>query len=228
MERKHNLNNHPICQCRNSIKLRILEEININFDNKPCHIDKFVKIIFEKIKRENRLIVIDDSFLKAYIMSIIYELIDDKMIKHATINKEHLHKDFYFIKLDNRIGSKNLNSNKSELDSSFKNTKESLEKETHKPERLEFSFDQIKSKNKAKQVSPEEYKNELIEKLNSLKITVEKLKKDDKTKKLFNQIHKYNEIKDIGQELLGYMANNKQKRIKDLYEEFSISEDDDK
>ncbi len=55
---------------------------------------------------------------------------------------------------------------------------------------------------------------------------LEKLKKENKDKELHQALHKYNETKDIAQGLLGYIATNKNKKIKELYEDYNISDDE--
>jgi hypothetical protein len=60
----------------------------------------------------------------------------------------------------------------------------------------------------------------------SLKKQNDKLKKENKDKELHQILHKYNEVKDIAQGLLGYIAQHKQMKIKDLYDDLNISDDE--
>lgn len=72
------LKHFPLCQCRSSIKLKIINIANSN--NCPFIINQLIEEIFKILKSENENIVIDDNFLKTYIKSIISELIDEKIL----------------------------------------------------------------------------------------------------------------------------------------------------
>lgn len=39
-------------------------------------------------------------------------------------------------------------------------------------------------------------------------------------------LHEYNEIRDLGQSLMGIVASNRAVRVKDIYEELGVSEKD--
>jgi hypothetical protein len=59
-----------------------------------------------------------------------------------------------------------------------------------------------------------------------LKKQFEKIKRENKDKDLHTALHKYNEIKDIGQMLLGYIVTAKQIGIKEYYDDLGISDDE--
>lgn len=69
-------------------------------------------------------------------------------------------------------------------------------------------------------------KEELINKIVLLKKEIEASKRTSSQQIFHNVIHKYNETKDIAQELLGRIALVKNKMVKDLYEDLGISDDD--
>lgn len=227
MEPKKHLNNHPLCQCRNSIKLRILEQVNLHYSDKPCLSSTLVDIVHEIVKKDNEDIEIDESFLKTYIMSIISEMVDNSLIGFKTIKKEELMSEFYFIRFDNDRLKKLL-----EQSAEIKNTSEE-DKTSNTNSSRESSLNSVKNNsfiNKSnlncKVIGKGDYKQELIDKLTLLKSKLETLKKNNKKKELIDKLHKYNEIKDVGQELLGHIATNKGKMIKELYEELEISDDE--
>ena len=53
------------------------------------------------------------------------------------------------------------------------------------------------------------------------------LTKKEKNNKKMNHLHKYNEIKDTAQNILGAIANNKNISVKELYSEKEINDNDD-
>lgn len=69
-------------------------------------------------------------------------------------------------------------------------------------------------------------KDKIIQEIIKIKKEIEKAKKEFKGKHLHTQLHKYNEIKDVGQYLLGFIAGKKNKSIKVLYEEMEITDDE--
>lgn len=229
MELSDNIS-YNMCQCKNSIKLRILEIIN-NYD-KPSIMHSLVENMFSKIKKENNHIDIDENFLKTYISGIISELINNKMINlHSFENKSKIfNTELVYIKLNTTIFDQVMEDlNKSSLtNKSFELKEENnalnncLVKE---PDDGSTSRDNI-NKMINEQKEKEDYKIMLIDKIVANKKILEKLKKENKTKQLHEAMHKYNEIKDVGQELLGHIASHRNKRIKDLYEDMNISDDE--
>jgi hypothetical protein len=240
MELTENFKQPPSCQCRNSIKLRIIEHVN-NLD-KPEAMYRLIDTMFDKLKAENKNIVIDDDFLKTYIRSIISEMVDSKLINLFKSEKKETIPSLFYIRLDFREGLlladekiiksvEDLNNNSKLDDSNIvyptqvikgRNSEASLNNSVLSEKVLtekDSNKDDIKEK---------ETRIKLIEEIISLRVKLDKIKKENKTKKLHNEIHRYNEIKDVGQELLGYIASNKGKRIKDLYEDLDISDDDAK
>lgn len=252
MENSENIKNKLICQCRNSIKLRILEYVN-SLD-KPVDLHKLIDLQYEKTKEDNKNIEIDDDFLKTYIRSIISEMVDSKLIN---LLKLEINDSIFYVKIDMEKINQNLKEMTEKLNSAeVKNSTEIIS--NYNPSSnpnlnlncntdLNKSIDKNKSTGNTLNNSNIENEKNLVEKNPNLiiqenKITkeslinefiqlknkLEKIKKENKTKKLHNEIHRYNEIKDIGQELLGYIAGHKGKRIKEYYEDLGISDDDTK
>jgi hypothetical protein len=73
-----------------------------------------------------------------------------------------------------------------------------------------------------------ENKLKLIEEIIQLKARFEKEKKTNTLqRKYIDTLHNYNEAKDMAQELLGSIAQNKGVLLKQLYEDMGISEDEE-
>ena len=76
-------------------------------------------------------------------------------------------------------------------------------------------------------VDEKDEKLKMIEELVQLKNNYEKLKKNNPlNKKYIETLHNYNEAKDMAQEILGSLAENKCILVKTLYEEMGISDDE--
>jgi hypothetical protein len=105
--------------------------------------------------------------------------------------------------------------NNSTVKKQTKNLIESEKKQDHKEDNKE-----------QEQISTQEIKDKLMDELVIYKKELEKLKKMNKQNELHKEIHKYNEIKDVAQALLGHIASHKRKPVKVLYEELGISDDD--
>jgi hypothetical protein len=206
------------CQCRNSIKLKILEKVNDC--SKPWNLRNLIEKIFCCVKKDNQHLVIDDDFLKTYIRSIVSEMVDSKLISLIDIKQEG---DYVFVKLDSV--KLEINMSKLDLSRSEKRDKESSEN-CIEDSYVSNKSDKNKNQDAEKDLLVEKVKK--IDKLLSLRKNLDKLKKENKNKKLHNEIHKYNEIKDIGQELLGRIATSERRKIKDLYEDLDISDDENK
>jgi hypothetical protein len=73
---------------------------------------------------------------------------------------------------------------------------------------------------------PELQKDLLIDEILENKKQLAKLQKDVNNIKIINELHIYNEIKDIAQEILGYLATVKNISVKQLYEELNISDNE--
>ncbi len=218
-----NLSSNVLCHCKNSIKLRILEMIH--HDNTPIIMDKLIEKIFLIVKDENRQIEIDDSFLKTYIRSIISEMADSKLLKLYQLKSDEImsNKTFYYAILANEINidKKTISEDLHEIiieKQSNQNFAESSNKNSLKENEESLEIKDIKN--------DPEYRNKLMDEIVVIRKKIDKLKKDNPNKKLHEEIHKYNEIKDIGQELIGYIANCKGLRVKDLYDDLGISDDD--
>ena len=121
--------------------------------------------------------------------------------------------EFHYIKLKrNFFLNFELNENNLEVDKSNKQTEKEVLLEEKK------NVDEEK-----------ENKIKLIEEIIQLKARYEKEKKTNNLqKKYIDTLHKYNEAKDMAQELLGSIAQNKGTLLKHLYEDMGISEDEEK
>ena len=49
---------------------------------------------------------------------------------------------------------------------------------------------------------------------------------EEYTMALFDKIHEYNKFKDVGQKLLGILAERAQVTVKDMYKQFDMEETD--
>lgn len=70
------------------------------------------------------------------------------------------------------------------------------------------------------------HKDLLIDEILENKKKLAKLQKDSNNIKFMNELHNYNETKDIAQEILGYLATVKNLSVKQLYEELNISDNE--
>lgn len=183
-----------MCQCKNSVKIKLLEMINSN--KRPINVKKLINKTLELVREELDGIDIDNEFIKIYIKSIITEMIKSKMINNYYLRLEDKEREYFYLKLNEEIS-------------------------------LEDKLPPSNKEEKVKQME-EETKERLIDELISLKKKLAGIKIHPKTKELHNEIHKYNEIKDVAQELLGHIASHKNKMVKDLYAELEISDDDNK
>lgn len=196
------------CHCKNSIKLKILKFITEN--NQCILIDDAIIQMLTIIKTEIKDIVeFTDSFLMSYIRGLITELINEKIISlsEININKEQSNNNdyYYFMKftqpIDDIFKHKDI----------IKDNQDIIKEEIIKQDKEDY--------NNLHQAKVEEYLQ--------LKKTLEKTKKESRSQELIKILHKYNELKDIAQELIGRIANQRNIRIKELYEELEISDDEE-
>lgn len=196
------------CHCKNSIKLKILKFITEN--NQCILIDDAIIQMLTIIKTEIKDIVeFTDSFLMSYIRGLITELINEKIISlsEININEEQSNNNdyYYFMKftqpIDDIFKHKDI----------IKDNQDIIKEEIIKQDKEDY--------NNLHQAKVEEYLQ--------LKKTLEKTKKESRSQELIKILHKYNELKDIAQELIGRIANQRNIRIKELYEELEISDDEE-
>jgi len=74
--------------------------------------------------------------------------------------------------------------------------------------------------------NPEFQKELLIDEIIENKKELVKLQKDSNNTKYMNEMHKYNETKDIAQEILGNLALYRNISIRELYEDLGISDNE--
>lgn len=72
----------------------------------------------------------------------------------------------------------------------------------------------------------EDEKDILIDELLENKKILNQLQKDENNMKFMEALHDYNEIKDIAQEILGYIASIKNCSIKQIYNDMNISDNE--
>ena len=198
------------CLCTNSLKLNILTFLDKKqiFYYENDLINKFYEETKDKIKMKKDFENLDENFIKGHIKSVIKEMIyNDKIIQEKVFEKND-NNNYYYMNLNNNLIQKAFSD------------KKNIEKESIKSDYKKEENDD-KSNNKINKI-----KNEKIKKINELKIEIEKRKKE-KQKKRCKLLHKYNDLKDIAQEILGRIAIKKNITVKELYEEYDINENDD-
>lgn len=124
----------------------------------------------------------------------------------------------------NSLGKKLTNKNENNINLTKEN-KKCLEKEIPKSKKDKENELEILSENPLNK-NIEEEKEILIDEVLDRKNNLQKLQKDSGNLKYINALHKYNEVKDIAQEILGYLSNCKNISIKELYQDLDISDDD--
>ena len=198
------------CLCTNSLKLNILTFLDKKqiFYYENDLINKFYEETKDKIKMKKDFENLDENFIKGHIKSVIKEMIyNDKIIQEKVFEKND-NNNYYYMNLNNNLIQKAFSD------------KKNIEKESIKSDYKKEENDD-KSNNKINKI-----KNKKIKKINKLKIEIEKRKKE-KQKKRCKLLHKYNDLKDIAQEILGRIAIKKNITVKELYEEYDINENDD-
>lgn len=192
------------CQCKNSIKLKIIQFIT---NNDHCIlIDNAVEHMLIIIKAEIQDILdLNDAFLKSYIRALITELINEKIIcsSEIKVNEKLGSNDYYYMQFT-------------------ESTKDIFNHTPAIQEKAGAPTESIKQEKEHKDNNIHQAK---VDELLRLKKTLEKTKKESKAQELIRILHKYNELKDIAQELLGRIASEKNIRIKELYEQLEISDD---
>ena len=198
------------CLCTNSLKLNILTFLDKKqiFCYENDLINKFYEETKDKIKMKKNFENLDENFIKGHIKSVIKEMIyNDKIIQEKVFEKND-NNNYYYMNINNNLIQKAF--------SDKKNIEKEIINSDYKKEE-----NNDKSNNKINKI-----KNEKIKKINELKIEIEKMKKE-KQKKRCKLLHKYNDLKDIAQEILGRIAIKKNITVKELYEEYDINENDD-
>ena len=218
------------CKCNNSIKYEILSylEKNNNFYEINELINNIYKIINQEENKELYNIIsnfdnINDNFIKGYIKNLINEMLNkDNNILKKTLDINDKNK-YYFMNI-------NKNNNNNLLKTNNKNNdKENKLSEEKKINLFDDKLDNsnIFQKSSNLNIINNNYEKEhKIKDLIILKKKLELIKKEKNNKKV-NHLHKYNEIKDTAQNILGAIANNKNISVKELYSEKEINDNDD-
>jgi len=218
------------CKCNNSIKYEILSylEKNNNFYEINELINNIYKIINQEENKELYNIIsnfdnINDNFVKGYIKNLINEMLNkDNNILKKTLDINDKNK-YYFMNI-------NKNNNNNLLKTNNKNNdKENKLSEEKKINLFDDKLDNsnIFQKSSNLNIINNNYEKEhKIKDLIILKKKLELIKKEKNNKKV-NHLHKYNEIKDTAQNILGAIANNKNISVKELYSEKEINDNDD-
>ena len=218
------------CKCNNSIKYEILSylEKNNNFYEINELINNIYKIINQEENKELYNIIsnfdnINDNFVKGYIKNLINEMLNkDNNIIKKTLDINDKNK-YYFMKINKNNNNNLLKTNNKNND---KENKLSEEKNINLfDDKLDNSNIFQKSSN-LNIINNNYEKEHKIKDLIILKKKLELIKKEKNNKKV-NHLHKYNEIKDTAQNILGAIANNKNISVKELYSEKEINDNDD-
>ena len=181
-----------------------------DFNIMNCHCTNLIKfIILDYINKNNNLYPIDE------LIDIIYEL-----VKKGIDNKElELSQDDLFIK-------NYINSVIHDMADKDKNINIKSITDDNKYYYMKVNKEEIKQIFKSE-------KKEDKEREEKIKMLIEKRKKLDELKRKKHQseltkvLHRYNDLKDLSQELLGRIAVKKNITVKELYTELDISEDED-
>ena len=220
------------CKCNNSIKYIILSYLQKN--NNFYEINELINCINNIINQEENkelydiicnLDNIDNNFIKGYIKNLINEMLNtDNNILKRTLDINDKNK-YYFMNI-NKNNINNIKNNNKNNDKENKFQKPTEEKNINLFD-SEFPNNNIfqKSSDLINTDSEFEKKNK-IKDLIILKKKLENIKKEKNNKKV-EHLHKYNEIKDTAQNILGAIANNKNIPIKELYKEKDINDNDD-
>ena len=218
------------CKCNNSIKYEILSylEKNNNFYEINELINNIYKIINQEENKELYNIIsnfdnINDNFVKGYIKNLINEMLNkDNNILKKTLDINDKNK-YYFMNINKNNNNNLLKTNNKNND---KENKLSEEKNINLfDDKLDNSNIFQKSSN-LNIINNNYEKEHKIKDLIILKKKLELIKKEKNNKKV-NHLHKYNEIKDTAQNILGAIANNKNISVKELYSEKEINDNDD-
>jgi hypothetical protein len=221
------------CKCNNSIKYEILSylEKNNNFYEINELIINIYKIINQEENKELINIIanldnINENFIKGYIKNLINEMLNkDKNILNKTLDLNDKNK-YYFMNINkNNINNLLKTNNKND-------DKENKIKKLSEEKNINLFEDKSNNVTVFQKSSNLNYKNNNYEKENKIKdliILKKKLEliKKEKNNKKMNHLHKYNEIKDTAQNILGAIANNKNISVKELYSEKEINDNDD-
>jgi hypothetical protein len=207
------------CLCSNSIKLNILSFINKNksYFYEEDLINQFYEQLKEEIVKKKDYENLEENFIKGYIKSIIKELVyQDKLIQEKYFEKDD-NNTYYYMEINNEL-IKNAFTEKKKT----KNETNEEKKNTENDKNSKINKD-IKENEENKEINKE--RNELIKRINYLKIEIEKKNKENQRKKC-KLLHQYNDLKDIAQEILGRIAVKKNITVKELYKEYDINEND--
>lgn len=175
-----------------------------------CHCTNSIKfIILDYLNKNNNLYLIDE------LIDIIYEL-----VKKGIDNKElELSQDDLFIK-------NYINSVIHDMADKDKNINIKAITDDKKYYYMKVNKEEIKQIFKSEKKENRE-REEKIKKLLEKRKKLEELKRKKHQSELIKVLHRYNDLKDLSQDLLGRIAVKKNITVKELYRELDISEDEE-
>lgn len=193
------------CHCTNSFKYQIISFL----ENKtaPFEINNLIDEIYKTTSKKDFPVEnfeeCDETFLKGFIKSVIFEMEKEKMVQLKTIKTNE--EPYYFMSW-NRDRIKDLLSPQNKPQPEVEKQKEEGEK---------------------KEINQPTEKELKIKEYLQLKKNLDDLKKNSKRTRVIKLLHDYNDLKDIAQEILGRIANKRNITIKNLYEDLDIKEEED-
>lgn len=180
------------------------------FNIMNCHCTNSIKfIILDYLNKNNNLYLIDE------LIDIIYEL-----VKKGIDNKElELSQDDLFIK-------NYINSVIHDMADKDKNINIKAITDDRKYYYMKVNKEEIKQIFKSEKKENRE-REEKIKKLLEKRKKLEELKRKKHQSELIKVLHRYNDLKDLSQDLLGRIAVKKNITVKELYRELDISDDEE-
>ena len=196
------------CQCNKSIKYNLL--CLIQAKQKEVELNSFIEEGIEMIRNVNNECKcnVSNEFLKELVNDAINDMVNnDKVLMKTTIelNGKNDNK-FYYVCI-----------NKENINESFK------EKEIKNEEKIIETKEEAGS-NKNDGGDERECK---VKEMMELRKELDMLKRKSKQQEWMNVLHKYNDLKDIAQDILGRIAMKKNITVKELYYEMDINENDE-
>lgn len=184
-----------------------------------CHCTNSIKfLILNFLEKNDTLYRIEDLIEKIYVL-----------VK-ASIEKKEIDiepNENYIKTYLNTLLHEMANKDKNIILKVIQNTNDNYYYMKIAKEKIEDIFKQEETSNKKEENTKNEEKENKIKELIELKKQYEEIKKKNNKNDLIKVLHKYNDLKDISQELLGRIAMKKNMTIKELYQEMDISVEDE-
>ena len=151
---------------------------------------------------------VSNDFLKDLVTDVINDMvIKDKVLMKTTIELDGKNESkFYYVCIDKE------------------NVNESLKEKIIKNEEKDK---EIKEENNTVKNDIGDERECKVKEMLELRKELDMLKRKSKQQEWMNVLHKYNDLKDIAQDILGRIAMKKNMTLKELYYEMDINENDE-